>query len=205
MAGRHRGELVLATIGPETNVALALRREPRLKNWLREITVMGGSTGAGNITPAAEFNIYCDPEAAWAVFNSGVPIRMVGLNVTQVTGFEQTDVERLKASGRKVASLVGALLAFYLARQHERHDLGLAPMHDVCAIVPYVDATLLDYADARVGIELTGTLTRGMTVCAFAAAARTSAADSLSPAKVAVGARSRALIELVADTLLGYA
>jgi len=205
MAGRHRGELVLATIGPETNVALALRREPRLKNWLREITVMGGSTGVGNITPAAEFNIHCDPEAAWAVFNSGVPIRMVGLNVTQATGFEQTDVERLKASGRKVASLVGALMEFYLARQRERHGLGLAPMHDVCAIVPYVDATLLDYADARVGIELTGTLTRGMTVCAFAAAARTSAADSLSPAKVAVGARSRALIELVADTLLGYA
>src|SRR5215470_9786809 len=65
MASRHRRELVLASIGPETNVALALRREPRLAGWLREITVMGGSTGTGNITAAAEFNIYCDPEAAW--------------------------------------------------------------------------------------------------------------------------------------------
>ena len=86
MGRRHRGELVLATIGPETNVAMALRREPRLKDWLQEITVMGGSTGPGNVTPAAEFNIYCDPEAAWAVFNSGIPIRMVGLNVTRRTG-----------------------------------------------------------------------------------------------------------------------
>jgi inosine-uridine nucleoside N-ribohydrolase len=205
MADRHRGELVLATIGPETNVALALRREPRLKNWLREITVMGGSTGAGNITPAAEFNIYCDPEAAWAVFNSGVPIRMVGLNVTRATGFDETDIERMQASERKVASVVASLMEFYLARQRERYALGLAPMHDVCAIVPYVDATLLEYADARVDIELNGTLTRGMTVCEFAAAGRTPAADSLSPVKVAVDARNRALIELVVDTLLGYA
>jgi inosine-uridine nucleoside N-ribohydrolase len=205
MADRHRGELVLATIGPETNVALALRREPRLKNWLREITVMGGSTGAGNITPAAEFNIYCDPEAAWAVFNSGVPIRMVGLNVTRATGLDETDIERMKASERKVASVIAALMEFYLARQRERHALGLAPMHDVCAVVPHVDATLLDYADARVDIELNGTLTRGMTVCEFAAAGRTPAADNLSPVKVAVAARNRALIELVVATLLGYA
>src|SRR5215831_5678522 len=138
MASRHRGELVLATIGPETNVALALRREPRLAVWLREITVMGGSTGAGNITPTAEFNIYCDPEAAWAVFNSGVPIRMVGLNVTRATGFDEADIVRMMASERKVAVLVASLMQFYLARQRERHALGLAPMHDVCAIVPYV-------------------------------------------------------------------
>src|SRR5262249_52678702 len=63
MASRHRGELVLASIGPETNVALALRREPRLAGWLREITVMGGSTGAGNITAVAEFNTFLDPLA----------------------------------------------------------------------------------------------------------------------------------------------
>ena len=107
---------------------------------------MGGSTGPGNITPAAEFNIYCDPEAAWAVFNSGIPIRMVGLNVTRRTGFDQANIDRMKASGRKVAGVVADLMAFYLARQRERHGLGVAPMHDVCAIVPYVDATLLEYA-----------------------------------------------------------
>jgi inosine-uridine nucleoside N-ribohydrolase len=203
MASYHRGELVLATIGPETNVALALRREPRLKNWLREITVMGGSTGPGNVTPAAEFNIYCDPEAAWAVFNSGIPIRMVGLNVTRRTGLNQADVGRMKDSKRKVASVVGSLMEFYLARQRERHALEVAPMHDVCAIVPYVDATLLNYADAHVDIELNGTLTRGMTVCQFTPGAAARAADRPRATKVAVDAESRRLIELVVDTLLG--
>jgi inosine-uridine nucleoside N-ribohydrolase len=205
MASRHRGELVLATIGPETNVALALRREPRLVDWLQEITVMGGSTGPGNITPAAEFNIYCDPEAAWAVFNSGIPIRMVGLNVTRRTGFDQADIDRMKASGRKVACVVADLMAFYLARQRERHGLGVAPMHDVCAIVPYVDATLLEYAHTRVDVELNGTHTRGMTLCDLRPA-RLSAPDDgpAANARVAVDAKSRQVIERVIDTLLAY-
>jgi inosine-uridine nucleoside N-ribohydrolase len=95
MASRHRGELVLPTIGPETNIALALRREPRLKQWLAEIAVMGGATGNGNVTPAAEWNIHCDPEAAWALFTRGIPIRMVGLNITRATGLEQSDIDRL--------------------------------------------------------------------------------------------------------------
>ena len=199
MASRHRGELVLATIGPETNVALALKREPRLGQWLREITIMGGSTGAGNVTPAAEFNIYCDPEAASAVFNSGVPIRMVGLNVTRRTGFTQADVDRLKASGRKTAATMGNLMAFYLARQRERHGLDVAPMHDVCAIVPYVDDSLIDYLHTRVDIELAGNHTRGMTLCDMRPV-RPDAANAL----VAVEARSRALIDRVIATLLTF-
>jgi inosine-uridine nucleoside N-ribohydrolase len=205
MASRHRDELVLATIGPETNVALALRREPRLRDWLREITVMGGSTGPGNVTTAAEFNMHCDPEAAWAVFNSGVPIRMVGLNVTRRTGFDQADVERMKASGRKVASVIADLMAFYLARQRERHGLDVAPMHDVCAIVPYVDATLIEYLHTRVDIELAGTHTRGMTVCDLRPARRSVAKDEpAANALVAVDAQSRQLIEQVIGTLLSY-
>ena len=83
LASRHRGELVVALIGPETNFAVALKREPRLKEWVREVTIMGGSTTLGNITPVAEFNIHCDPEAASVVFESGIPIRMVGYNVTR--------------------------------------------------------------------------------------------------------------------------
>src|SRR5262245_21856381 len=106
MAERYRGDLILATIGPQTNLALALRREPRLKDWLGEIAVMGGSTGAGNVTAAAEFNIYCDPEAAWSVFHSGVPIRMVGLNVTRRTGFNEADIDLLRGSRRKVAAVI---------------------------------------------------------------------------------------------------
>jgi purine nucleosidase len=204
-AHRHRGELVLAAIGPQTNVALALRREPRLKDWLREITIMGGSTWLGNRTPAAEFNIHCDPEAAWAVFNSGASIRMVGLNVTRPTAFDTADVARLKRSGRKVADVVADLMGSYLARQRERRGVEVAPMHDVCAIVPYASDGLIDYVRARVEIELVGTHTRGMTVCDLRQ--RRSAVTGGGPAPnamVAVDAKGRALIEHVLATLLSY-
>jgi len=205
-AARHRGELILAAVGPQTNVALALRREPRLKDWLAEITVMGGSTGAGNVTPAAEFNIHSDPEAAWAVFNSGARLRMVGLNVTQRTGLGAEDIAGLRASGRRVAAVVGDLLGFYLARQRERRGASVAPMHDVCAIVPHVDAGLIDYEEARVDIELAGTHTRGMTVCDLLPAPyRAALGRPPANALVAVEARSRALVERVVETLLSYA
>ncbi len=205
-ASKHRGELILAAIGPETNIALALRREPRLKGWLQEITVMGGSTGSGNITPAAEFNVHCDPEAAWVVFNSGVPIRMVGLNVTRATGMEPADIARLRASERKTATTIGNLLTFYLDRQRERRGATSAPMHDACAIVPYVDGTLIEYADARVEVELTGTHTRGMTVCDIHAGLPPSALIGRPPAnaKVAVSSRARPVITSIVDTLLTY-
>lgn len=206
MASKHRGELILATIGPETNVALALRREPRLKSWLKEITVMGGSTGSGNITPAAEFNIHCDPEAAWVVFNSGVPIRMVGLNVTRATGIEPADIARLRASGGKTATTIADLMSFYLERQRERRGATSAPMHDACAIVPYVDLSLIDYADARVEIELTGTHTRGMTVCDIHTGLPASALAGRPPAnaRVAVSSRARPVITSIVDALLTY-
>lgn len=204
-ASRHRGDLVLATIGPETNVALALRREPRLKNWLREITVMGGSTGPGNVTATAEFNIHCDPEAAWVVFNSRIPIRMVGLNVTRRTGFNRVDVERMKACGGKVASTISDLMAFYLARQCERHGLDIAPMHDVCAIVPYVDPTLIEYLHTHVDIELGGAHTRGMTVCDLRPSQLSGAQDRQPRnAWIAVEAKSRSLIEGVIAALASY-
>jgi inosine-uridine nucleoside N-ribohydrolase len=203
-ASRYRGELVLATIGPETNVALALTREPRLASWLREITVMGGSTGAGNITAAAEFNIYCDPEAAWTVFHCGVPIRMVGLNVTRRTGFNQTDINAMKASGRKVASVVADLMAFYLASQRERFGIEVAPMHDVCAIVPYADVALLEYVHTRVEVELTGTHTRGATLCDLRPVSLSAPRDQPPNAQVATNANSRGLIGRVIQTLLSY-
>jgi len=207
-AQRHRGELVVAVIGPQTNLAMALRREPRLAQWLREVTVMGGSTTTGNVTPAAEFNIYCDPEAAAAVFASGIPIRMVGLNVTRRTGFSSADVERLRSSGRRVAGVIADLLAFYLARQRESFGLDLAPMHDVCAVIPYAFPDLIRYGRTSVQVELGGALTRGMTVCdlrAFHPATRLPAELTKGGnAQVALEADSRLLIDRVIETILAY-
>jgi len=209
MAEKHREELILATIGPETNIAMAIKREPRLRQWVREITVMGGSTTTGNYTPAAEFNIAGDVEAAWTVFESGIPIRMVGLNVTRRTGFDQGDIDRMRASGRRVAGVIADLMQFYLGRQRVGYGLDIAPMHDVCAIVPYVDDSLLQYRHTSARIELTGTHTRGMTVCDLRhpkGSAEPSLRNRSDPnALVAVEVRSRALIDRVIDTILDYA
>ena len=204
MARTHRDELVLAVIGPATNVALAIKKEPRFASWLREITVMGGSTGLGNITPVAEYNIWCDPEAASELFDCGAPIRMVGYNVTSVTGTDATDIARLLAGG-KVARHIGELLAFYLQRQRERLGFDIAPMHDVCAIVPYVQEGLIDYRHCHVGVELTGRRTRGMTVCDLRTLTPQGQADrgvGAANARVAIGVTARRLIEHVVDTLL---
>lgn len=208
LASRHRGELVVALIGPETNFAVALKREPRLKAWVREVTVMGGSTTLGNITRAAEFNIHCDPEAASVVFESGIPLRMVGYNVTRRTGFDGGDVARLKASGRKTAALIGDLMEFYLAGQSRLFGLSVAPIHDVCAVVPYVAPGLIRYVETSVKIELAGTYTRGMTVCDLRGVRPGAMTDTppagSAAAKVAVEADSRPLVDLVIDAVLGF-
>jgi inosine-uridine nucleoside N-ribohydrolase len=209
LASRHRGELVVALIGPETNFAVALKREPRLKQWVREVTIMGGSTCLGNITPVAEFNISCDPEAAAIVFESGIPIRMVGYNVTRQIGFDAQDVMRLRASGRKVAAVIGDLMAFYLAGQNRVFGLSVAPIHDVCAIVPYVAPELIRYVETSVKVELAGVYTRGMTVCDLRGL-RPDAATGIRTAgpatiKVALEADSRPLVDLVIDSVLGFA
>jgi inosine-uridine nucleoside N-ribohydrolase len=205
-ASAHRGELVLAIIGPSTNVALALKREPRLASWLREITVMGGSTGLGNITPVAEFNVWADPEAAAVVFASGAPVRMAGYNVTSRTGTNAEEIDRLLA-GPKVARHIGELLHFYRSRQQQFFGLDIAPMHDVCAIIPYVREGLVKYRHCHIDVELSGRLTRGMTVCdlrTLTAEGRAARGSGEPNAMVAIETDARALIADVVDTMLSY-
>ncbi len=207
-ASRLRGELVVALVGPQTNFAAALKREPKLATWVREITIMGGSATLGNITPAAEFNVYADPEAAAAVFACGAPIRMVGYNVTRLTGFDQGDIDRMKGSGRRVAGTIADLMAFYLERQRRTFGLTVAPMHDVCAVVPYVAPDFIRYVETTVQVELAGTLTRGMTVCDMRTVRPGAKSDvkvaGTPNARVALESQNRPLIDLVVDTLLEY-
>ena len=208
MAQEHKEELILATIGPETNLALALKREPRLRRWVREITIMGGSTTTGNWSPAAEFNIAGDVEAAAAVYESGIPLRMVGLNITRRTGFDANDIARMRASKRRAASAIADLMAFYLSRQQQMYGLNVAPMHDVCAIVPYVYPDLITYLHTSARVETAGTYTRGMTLCDLRhplGSAEKSLRNRTEPnALVAIEANSRALIDVVLETLLTY-
>ena len=207
-AHQHKGELVIAPIGPLTNIAAALKREPRLKDWIREFSIMGGSTTLGNITPAAEFNIYCDPEAAHVVFESNVPIRMVGYNVTRVTGFDQGDIDRMRVCGKRTASVIADLMAHYLKRQGAMFGLNVAPMHDVCAITPYLDESLLTYLETSVKVELQGTYTRGMTLCDMrgmrAGATQTIQRAGRANAKVAIASDARRLIDHVVDAVISF-
>ena len=205
-ASAHRGELILAIIGPSSNVALAMKREPRLASWLREITIMGGSTGLGNITPVAEFNVWADPEAAAVVFASGAPIRMAGYNVTSRTGTNAEEIDRLLA-GPAIARHIGELLRFYRGRQQAFFGLDIAPMHDVCAIIPYVRDGLIDYRHVHVALELNQGPTRGMTVCdlrTLTAEGRAARGSGEPNALVAIETKARALIADVVDTMLSY-
>lgn len=207
MASRHRGELVLCPVGPMTNVALALRREPRLAGWLRGISLMGGTTQVGNTTPVAEFNIWCDPEAADIVFRSGVPLWMVGLNVTRQVGITAADIARLSVGG-PVAQTFGGLFGFFRQRLAEVHNLTTASLHDPCALVPFIAPDLISYQDCPVEIALDEGPTRGMTVCDFrrltARKLENIHAMSAPNCKVAVSVEGRALVDHILDAILDW-
>lgn len=165
-AQAHQGELVLCVTGAMTNVALALEAEPRLATWLKGISAMGGTIQIGNTTPVAEFNIYADPEAADRVLRSGVPLKLVGLNVTRQVGLDEAEIAALRQGGR-VARAIGDLLAFFRESLRRVHGLATASLHDPCALLPLTRPEIIGYRDLPVAIELRGALTRGMTVVDF--------------------------------------
>ena len=161
------GKLVIIATGPLTNVATALQTDTTLASRLAGISVMGGSIGSGNVTPVAEINTYADPEAAQVVLGSGVHLWLAGLTVTTTVGATAETLAGLRSTGGRVAGVVAGALDFYLKRQQTVYNRNLAPFHDVCAVLPFTDAELIEYRSAHVAVELDGTLTRGMTVADF--------------------------------------
>jgi purine nucleosidase len=161
------GEITLVPIGPLTNLAIALRREPRLAGSVREVVVMGGSFTRGNVTPAAEFNVFVDPEAAAIVFAAGWPLTMVGLDVTEQALAGEHEVERIGSLGTPVSAAVLGLLRFYAESQLRETGRLAPPVHDPCAVARVARPGLLEVRQARVEVEVTGRLTAGMTVTDF--------------------------------------
>jgi inosine-uridine nucleoside N-ribohydrolase len=154
--------VTLIATGPLTNVALLLARYPELAARLERIVLMGGSIGEGNTTPAAEFNIWADPEAAHRVFQSGLDLTMVGLDVTHQALITPTHIERLAAAG-KAGKLVADLYAFY-ARFHESHyGWSGAPVHDAVAVAHVIDGMLLSTRHCGVVVDTGPELSRGRT------------------------------------------
>ena len=162
--GAARGEITLVATGPLTNIALALRLEPRLADWAREIVIMGGSAGRGNTTPAAEYNMWADPEAAAVVFRAGWSVVMLGLDVTLRTGVSPAVRERM----RELGPLGTELLLPALAQYRSVHEPAGPAVHDVCTVAWIAQPSLFGLVPALVQVETTGELTSGMTVTDFA-------------------------------------
>ncbi|HLQ53682.1 MAG TPA: nucleoside hydrolase [Streptosporangiaceae bacterium] len=181
------GEITLIAVGPLTNVALAVRREPALTSLVRDFVIMGGSAGRGNATPAAEFNVLADPEAAAIVFSAGWTVTMVGLDVTLQARVTAAVRERMRGLGPLADDLLLPSLAGYRtiaaaqaataqepgmpAEPDWPDDLGDPAVHDVCAVARVACPELIGCVPALVQVETAGRLTSGMTVTDFAAPA----------------------------------
>ncbi|MEB6379360.1 pyrimidine-specific ribonucleoside hydrolase RihA [Leclercia adecarboxylata] len=157
--------VTLVATGPQTNVALLLNAHPELHANIARIVIMGGAMGLGNWTPAAEFNIYVDPEAAEIVFQSGIPVVMAGLDVTHKAQIMKEDIERFRTINNPVATTVAELLDFFM-EYHKTEKWGFqgAPLHDPCTIAWLLKPEIFTTLERWVGVETQGKYTQGMTV-----------------------------------------
>lgn len=166
LVGESAEPVTLIPTGPLTNVAAALMLHSRMRENIERIVLMGGAVAEGNVTPSAEFNIWVDPEAARIVFDSGIPITMVGLDVTHKALVGRAELERIAALDSRVGAFTLDLLRYY-GRFHE--DVygwgGRMPLHDACAVAEVLSPGVVTARPMNVQIETHGELTRGRTVC----------------------------------------
>ncbi len=156
--------VTLVAVGPLTNVALLIDRFPARAIQIKEIVSMGGAIGLGNVTPAAEFNIFVDPEAACQVYESGIPITMVGLDVTHQAILNHDHADRLRDTGR-CGRFVAELLDFFIANyERRRRSLGGAPIHDAVAVAHLIWPDLMEAEQVAVAVDTESVLCRGRTV-----------------------------------------
>ena len=175
-ARSHPGRLILCAVGPLTNIALAVMREPELPRLVKRFVIMGGAySDSGNVTPAAEFNIWHDAEAARIVFRAfggvgGAPVIAIGLDVTRKTIIDESDVAAIasriagKPHGAKLTRFLEDASRFYFERMEKMLGKRIFTMHDPLAIAVALDPTLVETRRAAVDVETTGRLTTGATI-----------------------------------------
>jgi inosine-uridine nucleoside N-ribohydrolase len=154
--------ITLVATGPLTNVALFVARYPELTTKLERVVLMGGAIGEGNVTPAAEFNIWADPEAAHRVFTSGLDVTMVGLDVTHQALMTPAHADQL-AKASKAGKLVSDLFNFFSRFHAREYGWDGAPVHDAVALAHVIDPTLLDTVHCGVVVDTGPELSRGRT------------------------------------------
>jgi ribosylpyrimidine nucleosidase len=161
------GDITVVPTGPLTNVAMALRKEPRIAEKIERIVMMGGAYQLGNVTPSAEFNIYADPEAAHIVFTCGRPIVMMGLDITRKALATPDVIARVRSLGNPQAVLFAEMMEFFAKTQKEIFGWEGPPLHDPTTIAWLIDPNCITVKPMRVEIDLQGGLSYGRTCCDF--------------------------------------
>jgi inosine-uridine nucleoside N-ribohydrolase len=186
----------LVPTAPLTNIAVALRLDPAIVDRIAGISLMGGGIRVGNVTATAEFNIWCDPEAAHIVFESGAPLRMCGLDVTHQVRIGPSEADGLERLGTARAAFMAGILRFFADRYREHTGVVGGPMHDPLAVLAVTHPHLFGLAERHVRIELAGSQ-RGTTVVDERELASPEPANCL----VAETVQSEAVLELILETL----
>jgi purine nucleosidase len=159
------GTITLCALGPLTNIALALIREPKIAPRIKEIVLMGGGFfEGGNVTPTAEFNIYVDPHAADVVFKSGIPIVMMPLDVTHKALTTAKRTQAYRKLGTRVGTATAEMLEFFERFDEEKYGTDGGPLHDPCVIAYLLKPELFRGRNCNVAVETASELTMGMTV-----------------------------------------
>ena len=190
----HVDGATLVAVGPLTNVALLLAQHPQATP--KRIVLMGGAIGLGNVTPAAEFNIWADPEAAARVFGSGIELTMIGLDVTHQALLMNEDAEHLRASGR-TGRMVAELYDFFHRFHADIYGFGGSPIHDAVALAYVFRPDLVETKHCHVAVECDSELTRGRTVVDL----WNRTGKAVPNAHVGVGVDARGFVELLLERL----
>ena len=162
------GELSLFAIGPLTNVALAIRKEPRFASAVKEMVIMGGAIReGGNITPQAEFNIYADPHAAHIVFHSGIPITLIPLDVTHKTMLYTTQIDQLKNIGSPISRFIVDATSDYIHFTESKTGISGCALHDPLTLATVIAPELLTIEEHFVDVDISGGVSTGSTFADF--------------------------------------
>jgi inosine-uridine nucleoside N-ribohydrolase len=160
---RYPHEIMLIPIGPETNIALAVLKDPSIVPLVKGVVLMGGSISGGNVNGAAEFNVFCDPEAADVVFNAGWPVTMVGLDVTEITLMKNADVAKLEEHAGPEAKFAAAVARFQIGL-YQGTGFGGGAIHDALAVGAVIDPSFMKTSAMHVDVETGGRFARGETI-----------------------------------------
>lgn len=156
--------ITLVPTGALTNVALAVKMEPRIVDRVKEVVLMGGAYNTGNRTPVAEFNVYTDPEAAYIVFNQSWKLTMIGLDLTHQASATEKVLEMIKGVETNVSKIVLQLLDFYNAMYRREAKFPHCVVHDACAVAYVINSGIIETQRCPITVELNGKHTYGMTV-----------------------------------------